>query len=475
MLFSSPFFLLAFLPFFLLLYFISKSIAYKNIVILIFSSIFFIWGEPVFFIYVVLGTFIDFLIVRYAFCNNGVSERLKRYLLIFGISINISALAFFKYANFFVDQTLPILNYLDFTKPSWYGIALPLGISFIAFHKISFLVDLYKSRVAPPKNFWDTLIYIILFPQLIAGPIVRYEDIGPQIVGRVHSYENFESGFFRFVIGLSKKCLIADPAGGIAATIFSTQPILLTSETAWIGAVAYCIQIYFDFSGYSDMAIGLARMIGFKFPENFNQPYTAKSITDFWARWHMTLSKWMSLYLYIPLGGNRVTQAKMYLNLWIVFLLSGFWHGSSWTFIAWGAYFGFFLSVEKILRKYNIRLITNDYIKQSITFFIIINSWVLFRSDSLEYAVNFYKKMYGISDLWQLNPETFWMIVNPSGITAIIIGLLISLTKCPSNVFDKIIDNQKNIFKLLLVLVLFYLSLSSIFVSGSGAFLYFRF
>lgn len=324
MLFNSPLFLLAFIPLFLITYFAVPGIRLRNVVIVLFSIFFFAWGDPVFVWYVIAGTWIDYMIIKYVLINPTRSERIRKAALIVAIMINVGALLFFKYANFFVDQVQPLLHIAGMERPSWYGVVLPLGISFIAFHKISFVVDLYKQRSAPPASFIDALLYILFFPQLIAGPIIRYHEISQQIKVRNHVTEEFLTGFFRFARGLGKKALIADPAGEIANAIFALPPESLPTHYAWMGVLAYSIQIYFDFSGYSDMAIGLGRIVGFRFPENFNQPYTAESVTEFWQRWHITLSNWMRLYLYIPLGGNRVAPWRMYLNLWIVFVISGF-------------------------------------------------------------------------------------------------------------------------------------------------------
>jgi alginate O-acetyltransferase complex protein AlgI len=281
-------------------------------------------------------------------------------------------------------------------RPNWYGIALPLGISFIAFHKISFVIDIYKQRTTEPASFVEALLYILFFPQLIAGPIIRYHDISQQIKSREHSSEEFIAGFFRFARGLGKKALIADPAGDVANAIFALSPDSMPSHYAWIGVLAYTLQIYFDFSGYSDMAIGIGRIVGFRFPENFNQPYIAKNVTEFWQRWHITLSKWMRLYLYIPMGGNKVAPLRMYFNLWTVFLISGLWHGASWNFVIWGAYYGFFLTLEKLCQRHRFVLPIPSIMKQLFTFVIIMNAWVLFRADSLSYAMHLLGRMYGV-------------------------------------------------------------------------------
>ncbi|MBV5304524.1 MAG: MBOAT family protein [Chlorobium sp.] len=478
MLFNSPFFLLAFLPVFLVTYFLVPGIRLRNVVIVLFSTFFFAWGDPVFVWYVIAGTWIDYMIIKHVLFNQSYSGGIRKAGLIVAILINVSALLFFKYANFFIDQFQPLLLMAGMKKPSWYGVALPLGISFIAFHKMSFVIDLYKQRTSPPASFIDALLYILFFPQLIAGPIIRYHDISSQIRERGHSTSDFLAGFFRFARGLGKKALIADPAGAIATSIFVLPPESMPAHYAWLGVLAYSIQIYFDFSGYSDMAIGLGRIIGFRFPENFNQPYTAKSITEFWQRWHITLSNWMRLYLYIPLGGNRVAPWRMFFNLWIVFLISGFWHGAAWTFILWGAYYGFFLTFEKFCERRGWSLPVPGLFKQLLTFIIVMNAWVLFRADSLWYAMRFLGRMYGTFPQSQPEAEPFALIFPPHGLAVIVIGMLIALIPLPEAIhrYALLRDSfQLDTIRWVSGMILFLVALSAVMASGSSSFLYFRF
>jgi alginate O-acetyltransferase complex protein AlgI len=478
MLFNSPLFLLGFIPLFLVTYFAVPGIRLRNVVIVLFSTLFFAWGDPVFVGYVIAGTWVDYLIIKHVLSNQSLSAGVRKTALVVAILINVVALLFFKYANFFVDQFQPLLQLAGLERPSWYGVALPLGISFIAFHKISFVLDLYKQRTSPPTSFVDALLYVLFFPQLIAGPIIRYHDIGQQIRTRSHSSEEFIAGFFRFTRGLAKKVLIADPAGDIANAIFALPPESLPTHYAWLGVLAYTIQIYFDFSGYSDMAIGLGRIVGFRFPENFNQPYTARSVTDFWQRWHMTLSKWMLLYLYIPLGGNKVAPWRMYFNLWIVFLISGFWHGAAWTFILWGAYFGLFLTFEKFCEQRGWVFSAPAMVKQLLTFVIIMNSWVLFRADSLEYAMRLLGRMYGLIPQLQPAAEPFALIFQPHGLAVIVLGMVIAMIPLPEALrrLEGIMDSIRlDTVRWATGTLLFVMSLSAILASGSSSFLYFRF
>lgn len=478
MLFNSPLYLLAFIPLFLITYFTMPGIRLRNLVIVVFSTFFFAWGDAIFVWYVIAGTWIDYIIIKHVLTNNAYSDSTKRFGLIFAILINVGALLFFKYANFFIDQVQPLFHIFDMEKPKWYGIALPLGISFIAFHKISFVVDLYKQRTSKPDSFVEALLYILFFPQLIAGPIIRYHDIGQQIKSREHSSEDFISGFFRFARGLGKKALIADPAGDVANAIFAISPDSLPSHYAWIGVLAYTVQIYFDFSGYSDMAIGIGRIVGFRFPENFNQPYIAKSVTEFWQRWHITLSKWMRLYLYIPMGGNQVAPWRMYLNLWVVFLISGLWHGAAWNFIMWGAYYGFFLTLEKLCHRHGFVVPIPLIMKQFLTFFVIINAWVLFRADSLSYAIHLLGRMYGVLPQIQPTMDPFALIFPPHELAVIIVGMLIAVVPLPLAI--QRLSIVKDSLKLSTVrwasgVVMFLCALSAIMASGSSTFLYFRF
>lgn len=389
MLFSSPLFLFVFLPVFLAAYYLSpRSLQVRNLIALAGSVVFFAWGEPLFVFALIAGTFIDYRVSLAVAPDSTYNPRTKHLVLAAAICLNVAALIASKYVDFLVTEIInPLEPWLNLhIKPP--NIPLLLGISFITFHRISYLVDSYKGRAIPPRGFFDCALYIFMFPQLIAGPIIRYHDIGSQINDRNHTVGGFLTGFFRFSVGLAKKLIIADPLGIVADKIFGFPAEGLSAAFAWGGIVAYSLQIYFDFSGYSDMAIGLGRMMGFRFPENFNRPYVSRSITEFWRRWHISLSNWMRLYLYIPLGGNQVSISRMYLNLWIVFLISGIWHGASWNFVAWGAYYGLFLSLERAIATSKLsHIVVPGVIRQVVTLFIVTIGWVFFRSPSLKHAV----------------------------------------------------------------------------------------
>jgi len=477
MLFSSPFFIFGFLPLFLLIYFSCKSLNLRNFVIILFSSIFFIWGDLQFFIVVFVGTLIDFTIIKYLL-NNKERQLLiaKQHILAFSIFINLSLLLFFKYGNFFVDQieSFLILNHLE--KPSWYGVALPLGISFVTFHRISLLVDSYSNPSAAPKTFSHALMYVIVFPHMIAGPIVQYAEIRNFIINRPLVTKLFVHGFFVFSLGLAKKVLIADPLGSVADVGFDGNIGDLSTLYVWFTLIAYSLQIYFDFSGYSDMAVGLARMIGIRFPANFKMPYTATSITDFWKRWHITLSKWMRRYLYVPLGGNRCGFSRTIFNLWLVFFLSGLWHGASWNFVFWGLFHGTFISLEKALSHFNVKLNAHWAIKQVITYFIVLNSWVLFRSDEWDQASDIFTKMYFRFDSFALHPFFFFFTTHQ--VFTIIVASILAFFP-----FWRYVDYRRYVRRLLrtkpvTLLVSFLLILvcsSFMFANKTTSFLYFRF
>ncbi len=364
----------------------------KNIVILAGSIIFYAWGAPKF-IFVILGTTaVDFFVVRGMAATD--TQWRRRALLLLSLCINLGLLFYFKYSNFFVDNVNHIRHLAGMREVQWTKLALPIGISFYTFETITYVVDVYKRIHKPLRNFWDYQLYIILFPKLIAGPIIRYHDFAGQIYDHT-LYDNPENrlrGFYRFCLGLGKKVLIANVVGATADSIFAMPHDHLGNYMAWYGALSYTFQIYFDFSGYSDMAIGLGLMMGFRFPENFNNPYTSLSITEFWRRWHMTLGSWMRNYLYIPLGGNRVSKSRLFFNLWLVFLLSGLWHGAAWGFVIWGAYHGFFLVMERLfLGKWLAKLGKAAVIY---SFLVVVIGWVFFKTEHLWPSLSYLHTMF---------------------------------------------------------------------------------
>jgi alginate O-acetyltransferase complex protein AlgI len=388
--FSSVTFLFYFLPLLLLAVAFARSIRAVNIVLLAFSIAFYVYGESD-------NVYIVFLVVVISYLSGlamqGASEFGRRAALIAGIGINLSVLGYYKYSGFVLDNLSEFVS-LPFIARN---VELPLGISFFVFHAISYIVDIHRKVVPAQRRFDVFMLYIIFFPQLIAGPIVRYHEIAEQFLTRRMSWEDFSIGASRFVIGLGKKTLIANPLAVPVDQIFGLQQSQLSFELAWLGAILYALQLYFDFSGYSDMAIGLARMFGFRFPENFNYPYISQSIQEFWRRWHISLSNWFRDYLYVPLGGNRVSTGRTYLNLLIVFFLCGLWHGASWNFVVWGLWHGLFLILERSFLSAVLQR-TWRVVRHAYAILVVLIGWVFFRADDLPQALNFLSHMFNFAE-----------------------------------------------------------------------------
>lgn len=473
MVFSSSVFLLYFLPVFFIVYYL---LPYKlrNYWILISSVIFYSWGAPKF-IFVILGTtFLDFHLVKWM--DSTQTKLHRRLMLSLSVSVNLGLLIYFKYSNFFIENVNEALGLFGVNHIQWTKLVLPIGISFYTFETITYVVDVYRRVHKPLKNFWDYQTYIILFPKLIAGPIIRYHELADQVTDRSASEttDYHLTGFFRFVIGLAKKVLIANHMGQQADAIMALDPGQIGTFTAWAGILAYTFQIYFDFSGYSDMAIGLGKMMGFRFPENFNNPYISQSITEFWRRWHMTLGAWMRNYLYIPLGGNRVGKYRLYFNLWLVFLASGLWHGASWSFVVWGAYHGLFLVMERafLLRWYEK---AGKFISTVFTFLIVIVGWVFFRIEKLSDAFTFIKTMFSFNTgLSNSILNDFWFFVSIATFFA-----FFTYFRSGEKIQLKIYCDKYPLKRVYLMagisVLLILLSLSSIVSSGFNPFIYFRF
>lgn len=391
MIFSSTIFLFYFLPLLLLFYFLAPGIKAKNFVLLLFSFIFFFWGG-VFFTLILLCS-----IVFNYFVGQGIEKSKSKTLMFIGISGNLILLIWFKYAGFLVDNLNSVLNIVHSPSIILDEIILPIGISFYTFHSISYLIDVYYKRSPAQKNILDMALYIVLFSQLVAGPIIRYRVFAPQLLTRKFDVAQFSNGVERFIIGLAKKVLIANTLARLADESFHQNPDSMSMLLSWAGALCYTFQIYFDFSGYSDMAIGLSKLFGFEFPENFNLPYIATSIKDFWKRWHISLSSFFRDYVYIELGGNRKGKLRTLLNLSIVFLLTGFWHGANYTFIVWGIIHGSFLLFEKLGFE-KILLKIPSFFQRSYTFIIVLLAWIPFRADSMAYAVNYWKSLFNTTN-----------------------------------------------------------------------------
>lgn len=473
MVFSSATFLFIFLPVVLVLYYIVPA-RWRNGILLAASLLFYSWSEPRFIALLLVSITADYFIAR----RMDLAEGGKRKGWLAGsLVLNLAILAYFKYANFFIDNVQQFYGWLGLVPFEWHKVALPVGISFVTFQKISYMVDVYR-RDHEAQRRWDVLaLYILMFPQLIAGPIIRYKEIVAQL--KDHSAtdtpDNRLHGLFRFLVGLSKKVLIANVLAQQVDIIFATAPGELAAGTAWIGMLAYTMQIYFDFSGYSDMALGLGRMFGFSFPENFNFPYISQSFTEFWKRWHITLGHWMKDYLYIPLGGNRQGEGRTYLNLVIVFFLSGLWHGAAWTFVVWGLYHGLFL----ILDKWGLRKLLDKMGKVPsvlLTFLLVMVGWVIFRADTIGYAVAYLGRLFTFAapaDGILLDTRFVVMLILATLLA--FSGLIPSVEQRANELFDRVLTLRGAVVVTVLAILLYILNSSALLAGGFNPFIYFRF
>jgi alginate O-acetyltransferase complex protein AlgI len=474
-LFSSSIFLVYFLPVVLLLYFVLPHKA-KNIFLLLASIAFYSWGAPLFIFVILFTTTLDYFLVQLMWQSR--AQKRKKLLLILSVTLNVGLLFYFKYCNFFIENINHLLSKFDANEIHWVNVILPIGISFYTFESLTYVIDVYRNEHKPLNNFFQYQLYILLFPKLIAGPIIRFSEIADQMTGRFATYnvDMILNGFCRFAIGLGKKVLIANALAKFANFYFYLSPESLTTIDCWMGALGYTFQIYFDFSGYSDMAIGLGKMFGFNFPENFNNPYTSKSITEFWRRWHMTLGSWMKNYLYIPLGGNKVkSQLRLYFNLWLVFILSGFWHGAEWTFIIWGLYHGFWLVLE---RMFLLKFLEKGKIFSVVfTFIVVTIGWVFFRHETFDKALRYVIHMFDFSNFsFDFSTDTRNVYAFGASIFFSVFILLPFGKKIQDYVFFN--DNKSNVPQLAFVVVsllIFVVSLASITATDFNPFIYFRF
>ncbi|MGV6813433.1 MAG: MBOAT family O-acyltransferase [Phycisphaerales bacterium] len=475
MVFSSQTFLFVFFPLVLLLYALAPRRA-RNAVLLFASMLFYLWGGGWFIGWLLLSIMGNWTFGHFA-AKAKEADRSKALKHIVGWSVvfNIGILGWFKYANFFVDQINGVASAIDSQGLNWTPIMLPIGISFFTFQANSYVFDIAKGDGKALKNPLDFALYVSLFPQLIAGPIVRYHQVSQQLVSRVFSYENVTAGMTRFTLGLCKKVLIADSVSPIADAIFGNTANI-TTDDAWLGILAYTIQIYFDFSGYSDMAIGLGRIFGFTFPENFKHPYSSASMTEFWRRWHVTLSEWFRDYVYFPLGGSRCSKLLTYRNLILVFLLTGFWHGANWTFIVWGIFHGFWLIVDRLLDKKDrptgIKLALNRFI----VIFLVMMGWVVFRAESLTEAGQYYYTLFG-GHTGYFSASVLRMISTQT-LIALALGSLSFFTP-RAWILGPVIENAETklaaVLRFILVAIALPLTLMLIISGTFSPFLYFQF
>lgn len=472
MIFSSFIFIYLFLPVSLLLYYCIPG-AHRNYALLGLSVFFYSWGAPNIVPLLLLSCSIDYLISRYIHPMHG-RKRGREALLGVAVALNLILLFYFKYANFFVEQFNAVITQLGGTPVSWLTVALPIGISFFTFQKISYVVDVYRGVGPPTRSIYDYMLYILFFPQLIAGPIVRYHDISELLRARSETSEMVCEGIVRFCLGLAKKVLVADQLGMIANTIFGISAPQLSTPHAWLGMICYSLQLYFDFSGYSDMAIGLARAFGFSFAENFNRPYCAKTFSDFWRRWHISLSSWMKEYLYIPLGGNRGSPARTFVNLWVVFLLSGLWHGAQWTFVLWGGYHGLFLVFDRLLWTRIAERLPSS-INVVVTFILVSFGWVIFRAENIGQAVGFYKSLLGVQELTEPLLLARAEVIHNRGIVVFVAALALVFGPRLATCTDVGWFRTHPLLWSAAALMLLFLSTASLLASGYTPFLYFRF
>ena len=468
MVFSSLTFLFVFLPIVLLIYYISPR-PLKNFVILLFSLIFYAWGEPKFIFLIILSILINYIGALQIVKNSSDTEK-RKFIFITLLLIDISILFFFKYYGFIISSIGSLFG-IDLVIRD---IPLPLGISFYTFQQISYIIDVYTKKTKVQKNLINFAAYITMFPQLIAGPIVKYNDIEGQLKNRNENLTQFSSGVHRLIIGLGKKVLLANSIGAIWSEIKVIPLNEISILTSWIGIIAFALQIYFDFSGYSDMAIGLAKMFGFEFLENFNYPYISKSVTEFWRRWHISVGTWFREYLYIPLGGNKKGNLIQIRNLFVVWFTTGLWHGASFNFIAWGIYFGVILFIEKIIFK-NILNKLPSFLCHIYTLILVLIGWVIFDMNTLSSAMEYISIMFGLSNNLVVDKLSLFILSN--NIVILLIGIICSTTLLP-NVFKKLRCSLKksNIFIIIsMYLIIFILSISYLVGESFNPFLYFRF
>ena len=465
MVFTSPTFLFAFLPLVLILYYI-LPFNYKNALLLIASLVFYAWGESTFVLVLLTSVCVNYVFGRLI----SQHSHMKAYLYL-GVAINLAILVFYKYLHFIL---------LNFNIDSSFGqsIHLPLGISFFTFQAISYLVDIKNERAHVQKNIINLGLYISFFPQLIAGPIVRYNHLAKQLLNRIHNNELFVAGIERFSYGLAKKLLIANALGAVADPIFALDSDQISFSLAWLAIVCYALQIYFDFSGYSDMAIGLGRMFGFRFQENFNYPYIATSLKDFWQRWHISLSAWFRDYVYIPLGGNKKGSLRTYFNLFMVFILCGFWHGASWSFLLWGIIHGSFLVIERLGFSQVLSRLPK-FLRHLYTLLVVLIAWVFFRLEDFSNALAFLAKMFYINHEDSYLYDYHYFITNQFSITFVIALLLATplmrklVTYYPSMAFEG--TTSLHIQRVFCIVLCLLISVILVSASTYNPFIYFRF
>ena len=471
MVFSSAVFLFVFFPITMILYFIpgkneEKEMSRKNLILCIASLIFYAWGEPVYIVLMCLSIMFNYHLGLDMESHKNDTKKMKS-LLIFGVAFNLFMLGFFKYSGFLTENVSAALG----IEIKHDALPLPVGISFYTFQILSYVIDVYKGKVRAQTKIVNFAAYITMFPQLIAGPIVQYSDIEKQLSNRTVTIDNFYDGIIYFIRGLGKKVLFANTIGAVYSDIIAGDIGNTSVVTAWIAIISYTLQIYFDFSGYSDMAVGLGKMFGFEFVQNFNFPYKASSITDFWRRWHISLSSWFRDYVYIPLGGNRKGLARTIINILIVWSLTGMWHGAAWNFIAWGMFYGVLLILEKYVLKDILEKIPMP-LRHIGTLIVVMIGWVFFSSENITQAGEFIGSMIGFGNSSFIDSQAMYLL---SENTFAIFAMSLSA----AGVFDMISTREETrtykIFKCILYVVIFLLSIAYLVSETYNPFLYFRF
>ena len=465
MLFSSIVFLFTFLPIVLILYYVLPR-QFKNPVLLLASLLFYAWGEPIYLFLMMFSILFNY-ISGLDIARNLGNKRAARKSLIFNVVVNLCVLGFFKYEGF-------VLNTLNAVLPveiPFQEVALPVGISFYTFQILSYIIDVYRGNVPVQKNLMDFALYVTMFPQLIAGPIVKYAEIDEQLHVREENWGRFGEGVMYFIRGLAKKVLLANTVGMIYTNVSGMAPEDVSVVTAWLGCLAYTFQIYFDFSGYSDMAVGLGKMFGFEFPWNFNYPYIAQSVTEFWRRWHISLSSWFREYVYIPLGGNRVPVPKHIRNLLVVWLLTGLWHGAAWNFVAWGLYYGVILIFEKYFFHRVLDKLP-EVLRHIYSLVLVMVGWVLFFSPSFAGALEYLKLMFGAGGHGFMDGEALYLLISNLGLWVIAI---VSSTPLVYGVYERYVGRRKPVADVVIYAGMFLLCVAYLVTETYNPFLYFRF
>lgn len=468
MLFSSIVFLFTFLPAVMILYYL-LPVRFRNVILLLASLVFYAWGEPVYLFLMLLSILFNYF-SGLDIARNLQDKRAAKRSLVFNLIINLAVLGFFKYEGFVLDTLNGILP----VHISYHALPLPIGISFYTFQILSYIIDVYRGNVKVQTNLPDFALYVTMFPQLIAGPIVQYADVDEQLASREVSRTKFGEGSMYFIRGLAKKVLLANTSGMIFTEVSGLAKGNVAVMTAWLGAFAYIFQIYFDFSGYSDMAIGLGKMFGFEFNMNFNYPYVSKSITEFWRRWHISLSSWFRDYVYIPLGGNRVSKIKHIRNLLIVWFLTGLWHGAAWNFVAWGLYYGVILIIEKYLLSPVLDRLP-DVVRHIYSIVLVVIGWVLFFSSSFGQAADYIRVMFGAGAHGFADRESMYLLTSN-----LILWLILIFGSTPLVHFryEHMLRTKKwntTIINSVVYVALFIVCIAYLVTETYNPFLYFRF